>query len=202
MDDNRRVALLVERDYDDSEFKEIVRAMNDAGVKVVVVGGGTQKSYRGRRRRSRAHVDMAAVDARAGEFDAVIIPGGYAPDWMRLCQPMVDLVRRADALGKVIAAICHGPQLMVSAGIVKGRRVTSWPSIAVDMTNAGAEWRDEAVVQDGNMITSRKPADLPRFNRAILRALGAFGQGGTPRADGLHQQSQAGLGMSLVSVGE
>ncbi len=200
MEDNIRVALLVERDYDDSEFKEIVRAMNDAGVKVVVVGGGTQKSYRGRKRRSRAHADVAAVDARAGDFDAVIIPGGYAPDWMRLCQPMVDLVRRADALGKVIAAICHGPQLMVSAGIVRGRRVTSWPSIAVDMTNAGAEWRDEAVVQDGNMITSRKPADLPRFNRAILRALGAFREGRTAGADGIDQGSQAALGMGLTPI--
>jgi protease I len=202
MHDNRRVAVLVERDYDDSEFKEIVRAMNDAGVRVVVVGGGKQRSYHGRKRRSRAYADIAAVDARASEFDAVIIPGGYAPDWMRLHQPMVDLVRKADALGKVIAAICHGPQLMVSAGVVKGRRVTSWPSIAIDMVNAGAEWLDEAVVQDGNMITSRKPADLPRFNRAILRALGAFREGRIPRGDGTEEGSQAVLGMTLVSAGE
>ena len=202
MDDNRRVALLVERDYDDSEFKEIVRAMNDAGVKVVVVGGGTQRSYRGMKRRSRAHVDIAAGDARASEFDAVIIPGGYAPDWMRLHQEMIDLVKRADALGKVIAAICHGPQLMVSAGVVKGRRITSWPSIAVDMINAGAEWLDEAVVQDGNLITARKPADLPRFNRAILRALGAFREGRIPRADGNDERSQAVLTVGLESAGE
>jgi len=119
---------------------------------------------------------------------------------MRLQQPMIDLIRKAAAFGKVIAAICHGPQLMVSAGLVKGRRVTSWPSIAIDMVNAGAEWLDEAVVQDGNMITSRKPADLPRFNRAILRALAA--RGWTPRADGIEEGSQAVLGMSLVSAGE
>jgi protease I len=201
MYDNRRVAVLVERDYDDSEFKEILRAMNDAGVRVVVVGSGMQRSYRGRKRRSRVRVDIAAGDAMASDFDAVIIPGGYAPDWMRLCQPMVDLVRAADGLGKVTAAIGHGLQLMVSAGVVKGRRITSWPSIAVDLTNAGAEWLDEAVVQDGNMITSRKPADLPRFNKAILRALGAF-EGKTARTDCTDERSQAVVGMSLVSVGE
>lgn len=201
MHDNRRVAVLVERDYDDSEFEEIVRAMNDAGVRVVVVGSGIQASYRGRKRRSRAHVDIAAGDARAGDFDAVIIPGGYAPDWMRLCRPMVDLVRAAEGMGKVMAAIGHGLQLMISAGVVKGRRVTSWPSIAVDLTHAGAEWLDEAVVQDGNIITSRKPADLPRFNRAILRALGTL-EGRTARADGTDERARAVVGMSLISVGE
>jgi protease I len=202
MHDSRRVAVLVERDYEDSEFNEIVRAMNDAGVKVVIVGGGSQRSYRGLKRRSRAHVDIAAGDAGVGDFDAVIIPGGYAPDRMRLHQAMVDLVKGADALGKVIAAICHGPQLLVSAGVVRGRRVTSWPSIAVDLTNAGAEWLDEAVVQDRNMITSRRPADLPRFNRAILRALGAFRDGRVPRTDEADGRSEAALDLSLVSVSE
>ncbi len=201
MHDNRRVAVLVERDYDDSEFEEIVRAMNDAGVRVVVVGSGIQASYRGRKRRSRVRADIAAGDARAGDFDAVIIPGGYAPDWMRLCQPMVDLVGAADGMGKVMAAIGHGLQLMISAEVVKGRRVTSWPSIAVDLINAGAEWLDEAVVQDGNIITSRKPADLPRFNRAILRALGTL-EGRTARADGTDERARAVVGMSLISVGE
>lgn len=201
MHDNRRVAVLVDRDYDDSEFKEIVRAMNDAGVRVVVVGSGTQRSYRGWKRRSRVRADIAAGDAKAGDFDAVIIPGGYAPDWMRLCQPMVDLVGAADGMGKVTAAIGHGPQLMVSAGVVKGRQITSASSIAVDLINAGAEWLDEAVVQDGNTITSRKPADLPRFNRAILRALGAL-EGRAARADSTDERSRAVVGMSLISVGE
>ena len=90
---------------------------------------------------------------------------------MRLHQPMVDLVRKAHDLGKVVAAVCHGPQLLISADIVRGRRVTSWPSIAVDLKNAGADWVDEPVVRDGNLITARKPADLPRFNKAIIEAL-------------------------------
>ena len=84
---------------------------------------------------------------------------------------MVDLVREAHDAGKLIAAVCHGPQLLISADIVSERRVTSWPSIAVDLRNAGAEWVDEPVVQDRNIITARKPADLPRFNKAIIEAL-------------------------------
>jgi protease I len=171
-----RVAVLVERDYEDSEFVETVRAMNDAGVKVVVVGSGSQKSYRGKRGRSRARVDMDADRAKTEDFDAVIVPGGYAPDKMRLHQSMIDLVRQTADRGRVVAAICHGPQLLISAGEVGGRRVTSWPSIAVDLVNAGAIWVDEPVVHDGNVITSRKPSDLPRFNKAILKALGAWAE--------------------------
>lgn len=85
---------------------------------------------------------------------------------------MIDLVRKAFELGKIVAAVCHGPQLLISADIVRGRRVTSWSSVAVDLKNAGAIWVDEPVVQDGNLITSRKPADLPKFNTAIIKALG------------------------------
>ena len=173
---NIRVAVLVERDYEDSEFVETVRAMNDAGVKVVVVGSGSQKIYRGKRGKSRARVDMDADQAKAEDFDAVIVPGGYAPDKMRLHQSMIDLVRQAAERGRMVAAICHGPQLLISAGEVRGRRVTSWPSIAVDLVNAGAKWVDEPVVQDENIITSRKPADLPRFNKAILGALSVWAE--------------------------
>jgi protease I len=84
---------------------------------------------------------------------------------------MVDLVRKAHDAGKIVAAICHGPQLLISAEIVKGRRITSWPSIAIDLANAGAVWIDEAVVQDRNIITAGKPADLPRFNKTVIEAL-------------------------------
>jgi len=90
---------------------------------------------------------------------------------MFLYQSMVDLVRTAHGLGKIVAAICHGPQLLISADIVEGRRITSWPSIAIDLTNAGATWVDEPVVQDGNIITAGRPTDLPRFNKAVIDAL-------------------------------
>jgi protease I len=119
----------------------------------------------------RARVDSTAENVRVDQLDALVIPGGYAPDKMRLHRSMVDLVKKAHDLGKIVAAICHGPQLLISADIVKGRRVTSWPSIAIDLTNAGATWVDEPVVQDRNIITAGKPADLPRFNKRVIEAL-------------------------------
>ena len=166
------VAILAEQDFEDSELTEPLKAMKEAGAQVFVVGSGSQTSYRGKRGKATIKVDIDADKVRAEDFDAIIIPGGYAPDKMRLHQPMIDLVKRAHDLGKVVAAICHGPQLLISADVVRGRRVTSWPSVAIDLKNAGANWVDEPIVRDGNLITSRKPSDLPMFNRAIIQALG------------------------------
>jgi protease I len=166
-----RIAILAEEDFEDSELMEPLRVMKDAGARVLVVGSGSKKGYTGKRGSAEIMVDTTADRVDAGQFDAIIIPGGYAPDKMRLHQPMVDLVREAHAKGKIIAAVCHGPQLLISADIVRGRRVTSWPSIAVDLKNAGAIWVDEPMVRDGNIITSRKPSDLPKFNKALIKAL-------------------------------
>ena len=166
------VAILAEQDFEDSELMEPLKAMQEAGAQVFVVGSGSQQSYRGKRGKATVKVDIDADKVKAEDFDAIVIPGGYAPDKMRLHQPMIDLVKKAHDLGKVIAAICHGPQLLISAEIVRGRRVTSWPSVAIDLKNAGANWVDEPIVRDGNLITSRKPSDLPVFNRAIIQALG------------------------------
>jgi len=167
----KRVAILAEEDFEDSELIEPMRALKGTSARVLIVGSGSQETYRGKRGSATARVDATADKVKAEDFDAVIVPGGYAPDKMRLHQSMIDLIRKAHDLGKVVAAICHGPQLLISAEIVKGRRVTSWPSIALDLRNAGADWVDEPVVQDENLITSRKPADLPRFNKAIIKAL-------------------------------
>jgi len=169
--DGKRIAILAEEGFEDSEIIEPMRAMKNAGAKVVIVGSGSQETYRGKRRRITVTVDASADKVKAEDLDAIIVPGGYAADKMRLHQSMVDLVRRTHDLGEVVAAICHGPQLLISSEIVKGRRVTSWSSVAVDLRNAGADWVDAPVVQDGNLITSRKPADLPRFNKAIIEAL-------------------------------
>jgi protease I len=169
--EGKRIAILAEEDFEDSELMEPLRAMKDAGARVVVVGSGSKKSYKGKRGTATITADTTADKVKADEFDAVIIPGGYAPDKMRLQQSMIELVRKAHDLGKIIAAVCHGPQLLISADIVRGRRLTSWPSVAVDLKNADATWVDESVVRDGNVITSRKPADLPRFNKAIIEAL-------------------------------
>lgn len=167
----KRIAILAEEDFEDSELIEPMKAMKDAGAKVLIVGSGSRESYRGKRGSATVRVDATADKVKAEDFDAIIVPGGYAPDKMRLHQSMVDLVKKAHDLGKVIAAVCHGPQLLISADIVRGRRLTSWPSVSVDLRNAGAEWVNASVVQDGNLITSRKPADLPRFNKAIIEAL-------------------------------
>jgi protease I len=169
--EGKRIAILAEEDFEDSELVEPLRAMKNAGARVIIVGSGTQQSYKGKRGSATITADVTADKVKAEDFDAIIVPGGYAPDKMRLHQSMIDLVRKAHDLGKVVAAVCHGPQLLISAGVVRGRRVTSWPSVAVDLQNAGANWVDEPVVQDGNLITSRKPADLPRFNKAIVEAL-------------------------------
>ena len=169
--DGKKVAILAEEDFEDSELIEPLRSLKNAGARVVIVGSGSQETYKGKRGKATIRVHATADKVDAGDFDAIIVPGGYAADKMRAHQSMVDLVRKAYDLGKVVAAICHGPQILISADIVRGHRVTSWPSVAVDLRNAGAEWLDVPVVQDGNLITSRKPADLPRFNKAVIEAL-------------------------------
>jgi protease I len=171
MIEGNRVAILVEGDFGDSEVVEILRAMSDAGARVFMVGGEAGKNYRGERRKVRARADLGVDDVSGADFDVVIVPGGHAPDKMRLNGSMVEFVKKAFDSGRLVAAICRGPQLLISAKVLKGRCVTSWPSIAVDLRNAGAVWVDCPVVRDGNLITSRKAADLPRFNKAIIDTL-------------------------------
>jgi protease I len=167
----KRIAIMVEEDFEDSELTEPLRAMKDAGARVVIVGSGSKQSYKGKRGSATIAVDTTADKVKPEDFDAIIVPGGYAPDRMRLYQPMIDLVKKAHNAGKIIAAICHGPQLLISADIIRDHRITSSPSIAIDLKNAGAIWVDDSVVRDGNIITSRRPFDLPKFNKAIIEAL-------------------------------
>jgi protease I len=167
----KRIAILAEQNFEDSELIVPMWGMKNAGAKVLIVGSGSQETYRGKRGSVSVRVDAAADQVRAEDFDAIIIPGGRAPARMRKHKAMVNLVKKADELGKLIAAVCHGPQLLIAAGLVKGRRLTSWPAVAKELKAAGAQWVDEAVVQNGNLITSGKPADLPRFNKAIIEAL-------------------------------
>ena len=169
--DGKRIAILIEDGFEDLEITEPMRAMKAANARVVIVGTSPRYSYHSKSGKRVITAEIVAENIIAEEFDGVIIPGGYAPDKMRLHQPMVDLVRKAYEAGKIIAAVCHGPQLLISADILKGRHVTSWPSVAIDLKNAGATWIDKPVVRDGNIITSRKPADLPKFNKAIIEAL-------------------------------
>ena len=167
----KTIAVLVEADFEDDELTEPVEAMKAADAEVMIIGTSAGATYHGKRHRAEVISSVAAEDVSAQDFDAVIVPGGYAPDKMRLHAYMIDFVKEAYKSGKLVAAICHGPQLLISADIVRGKRVTSWPSIAVDLKNAGADWVDEEVVKDGNLITSRKPSDLPAFDKMIIETL-------------------------------
>ncbi len=167
---SERVALLVEDGYEDSEVSGPIEALRLAGLEVVVVGPIAGTAYTGKKGASIV-ADLAAGKARARDFAAVVIPGGYAPDKMRMRHAMVDLVRDMVAAGKPVAAICHGPQLLISVNALRGKTVTCWPSIAIDVKNAGGLYVDKPVVIDGNIITSRKPDDIPAFSDAIIAAL-------------------------------
>lgn len=116
-------------------------------------------------------IQAAAGDARASELDGLLIPGGYSPDHLRMNEDVVSFVRDFVRTGRPIAAVCHGPQLLIEADAVRGKEVTSWPSVRTDLINAGAHWVDQEVVEDGNLITSRKPDDLDGFSRAFLARL-------------------------------
>lgn len=166
----RKIAILVENLYQEVELWYPYYRLLEAGAEVTLVGPKAGESYaskHGYPARSQA----AASEVRAADFDAVVIPGGYAPDHMRRHRAMVDLVRDAHAQGKVVAAICHAGWMLVSAGLARGRRLTGFFSIKDDLVAAGAEYVDEPVVRDGNLITSRQPDDLPHFTREIIGAL-------------------------------
>lgn len=170
----KRVAILAEDLYEDLELWYPLLRLKETGAEVQVIGTGTKDEYESKHGYPAA-ADASASQVSAEDFDAVIIPGGYAPDRMRRNEAMVNLVREMFEKGKVVAAICHAGWLPASAGILKGKRMTSFSAIKDDMVNAGAQWEDAEVVVDGNLITSRTPDDLPAFLRAIIEKLSVAG---------------------------
>lgn len=171
----KRIAVLVEKLYEDLELWYPVLRLREAGCEVKIVGPKAGESYASKHGYP-AKSDVAATDVRADDFDAVVIPGGYSPDHMRRCRAMVELVREAARQGKVLAAICHGPWMLCSAKCLQGRKVTGFYAIRDDVENAGGLWQDAACVRDGNLVTSRTPDDLPAFLQGILEALGSAGR--------------------------
>jgi protease I len=167
----RRVAILVEDEFEDREMTGPLEALRAAGATVTIVGPTMGTEFRGKRGVAVVTSDLSAGAASMNDFDGLVIPGGHAPEKMRMRHAMVDLTREAMDTGKPVAAICHGPQLLISANALHGRTLTCWPSIAVDVKNAGGLYVDQPVVEDGNLITSRKAADVPAFSEAIIRAL-------------------------------
>jgi len=166
----KRVAVLAEDVYEDLELWYPLIRLREAGAETFVVGTGSKEEYTGKYGHP-VKVDRTADQVNAAEVDAVVVPGGYAPDKLRRYPAVLKLVRDAFEQGKVVAAICHAGWVLISAGILKGKRVTSVSAIKDDMINAGATWVNEEVVRDGNLISSRTPADLPAFCRTIIAAL-------------------------------
>ena len=161
--EENRIAILVADLYEDTEFWYPYYRMKEAGAEVVALGPTLGPEEVHSKHGLPARMEKRTKDVNPDDFDAVIIPGGYAPDLLRRCPSTLKFVRHIAESGKVTAAICHAGWVLISAGVIKGKRATSFFSIRDDMINAGADWVDEEVVVDGNIITSRSPADLPPF---------------------------------------
>jgi protease I len=163
-----KVAFIMDEMFEDSEFKVPYDRVKEAGHDAVIIGLKKGKKLAGKKGKENASTEAAISDAKAADFDALVIPGGYSPDKIRIDQNMVEFTREMAAAEKPIAAICHAGWMLAEANLIKGKTVTSWPSIKTDLINAGASWVDQEVVEDGNIITSRKPDDLEAFTKALL----------------------------------
>jgi protease I len=171
---NKRVAVLVENGFEQSELVEPKKALEEAGARVEIVSpqSGKVKGWTHANWGNEVAVDRRLEDAKPDEYDALLLPGGVMnPDKLRINPRAVEFVRHFVAAGKPIAAICHAPWTLIEAGAVKGRRMTSWPSLAADLRNAGAQWVDEPCVVDNGLVTSRKPDDIPAFNKKMIEEI-------------------------------
>jgi protease I len=180
---NKRVAALVDNGFEQSELLEPKKALEAAGANVDVVSpqSGKVKGWQHTDWGQEVGVDRALGSARADEYDALLLPGGVMnPDKLRANPQAVAFVKAFVDAGKPIAAICHGPWTLIEAGATRGRRMTSWPSLQSDLRNAGADWVDQEVVTDNGLVTSRKPDDIPAFNRKMIEEF----------AEGRHSQAR------------
>jgi protease I len=166
-----RVAFVLADDFEDSEFQVPYDRIRDAGHQVTVIGAEAGREVKGKKGKVAFTIEASPDEVNASDFAALVIPGGYSPDKLRTSQGIVKFVQGMFDGDRPVAAICHAGSLLVEADAVRGRTVTSWPSIRTDLVNAGASWIDQEVVEDGNVITSRKPDDLDAFVGAILRRL-------------------------------
>jgi protease I len=167
----RSVAVLATDGFEQVELTEPMKALKDAGARVHVVAPnpGTIRGWNHHDKADSIPVDLPLNQADPGRYDALMLPGGVVnPDQVRLDPKAIDFVRHFVSSGKPIAAICHGPWTLIDAGGVRGRRMTSWPSLKADLTNAGAQWEDAEVVTDRGLVTSRKPDDIPAFTRKMI----------------------------------
>ncbi len=186
---NKRVAILATDGFEQAELEEPMKALREAGADVSVVSprAGKIQGMNHADKGDRFDVDLVLEKADPEHFDALLLPGGLMnPDELRSTPAAVSFTRAFADAGKPIAAICHGPWVLIEAGIVRGRRLTSWPAIQSDIKNAGGEWVDEEVVVDQGLVTSRKPDDIPAFNAKMIEEFGEgyhAGMAAVPAAD-------------------
>ena len=170
----RRIAILATDGFEQSELADPRRALEDAGAatEIVSLRAGTIRGWKNGNWADAFTVDKTVGQANAGDYDALVLPGGVMnPDKLRTDQDAVRFTRTFFEQRKPVGAICHGPWTLIDAGVVGGRRMTSWPSLRQDLINAGARWTDEEVVIDGELVTSRKPADIPAFSRHLIEVV-------------------------------
>lgn len=175
----KRIAILATDGFEQAELTEPKKNLEQAGARteVLSIKEGEIKGWDETDWGGKVKVDRLVSQANPADYDALVLPGGQInPDKLRMDESAVDFIRRFANSGKTVAAICHGPWTLIEAGVVRGKTMTSWPSVHTDLINAGARWVDEQVVTDGNFITSRKPDDIPAFSQAIIQAVSGSSQ--------------------------
>lgn len=178
------VAILVAEGFEQQELTDPRKALDDAGAdtKIVSPAKGEVQGWKHFDKADKFPVDVPLAQAKAGDFDALLLPGGVAnPDQLRMKPEAVQFIKDFFDAGKPVAVICHGPWTLIEADVVRGRKITSWPSLKTDLINAGAEWVDEEVVTDKGLVSSRKPADIPAFNKKMIEEF----------AEGIHRGQRA-----------
>jgi protease I len=168
----KKIAVIITDDFEDSEYTKPAEAFRQAGYDLVHIGLVKGATVKGKKQGTPVVIDALPGEVRPEDFDALLIPGGYSPDKLRVDDSAVEFTRDFTNSGRPVFAICHGPQLLITAQVLKGRTITGYKSIAQDINNAGATFVDREVVQDGNLITSRHPGDVPAFIDACLKKLG------------------------------
>ncbi|HMN27027.1 MAG TPA: type 1 glutamine amidotransferase domain-containing protein [Caldilineaceae bacterium] len=180
----KKVAILATNGFEEVELTAPKQALEEAGAQTQIISPeeGTILSWQQRNWGSKFPVDVPIAQADADKYDALLLPGGVMnPDKLRLDQKSIDFIRAFFDAGKPVGAICHGPWPLIDAGVAKGRTMTSYPSLRMDLTNAGAKWVDQEVVVDHGLVTSRIPDDLPAFNRKLIEEIG----------EGVHERVRA-----------
>lgn len=176
----KRIAILVTDGFEQAELLEPRKALDEAGATTMVVSptDNKVKGWNMKEWGNEVPVDIPLAEAHSQDFDALLLPGGVMnPDKLRMIPEAVSFVKKFTDANKPVAAICHGPWTLIEAGALKGHTITSWPSLKTDLTNAGAKWVDREVVHDGNLVTSRKPDDIPAFNREMISMFAQAGAG-------------------------